>query len=236
MLCENKTSDITINCNSENLYINGYDLNTGSTSMEADPGETDEDSIMIYFPKLEEYNITSVDEISFRLCIYDDDNLYDYDNYMCYDMMYLYPTGLTQESFTVPSRITTEEEQVVFDNEYGTLVYLGGDFSENGADSIYYHLDFCIENPTDYSIQYNFMEVYVDDQMVSIESKDVEGGRKSYYSIFVSKDEYEEAIKDGKINNIELKMRLGKSHDHVWAGGIVGSDLVLFEETFKITL
>ena len=70
----------------------------------------------------------------------------------------MYPTGKTADEITPPARENTNTEQVVFDNEYGTLLYLDTDHTSSEK---YDRLRLYAHNKTDKTVKFEMLSAKI---------------------------------------------------------------------------
>ena len=241
---ENKTSNEELRADAEEkfIYINGYSttlLQKGQLkdrpfaqflSWGVEPGKTNEISLKVYFKPLKEYGITSIDELAFRLYVYNKENDDDESKYYCNEMKYLYPTGLKKEDVKIPERIKTEKEKLIFDNEYAKVVYLNTEILKANEfhKEDYYTLNFYVENKTDKPFSCD-LEVLVGKYNIEGSTRcNVEAGMRHYGCIRVDKEEYENICKSDKT---ELKVYIGEVGNTAHFEGL-SSDKEWFKDSF----
>ena len=241
---ENKTSNEELNVDSEKeyIYINGYSTTLVKKnqlenkpfaqflSWGVAPGKTTEFSLEVYFKPLKEYGITSIDEVAFRLYVYNRENDDDKSKYYCNEMKYLYPTGLKKEDVKIPERIKAEKEKLIFDNEYAKVVYLNtetlkaNEFHKDDK----YSLNFYIENKMDKPFSCD-LEMLIGKYNVEGSTRcNVEGGMRHYGCIYIDKEEYENICKSDKT---ELKVFIGEVGNTAHFEGL-SSDKEWFKDSF----
>ena len=217
---ENKTSNEELKADipSHLVYINGYSSSLDETFVtfqdwSVDPGETYERALRIYFKDLkEECEITSIDEVAFRLYVYNTENDNDKSKYYCNEMKYLYPTGLKKEDIKIPERIKTEKEKIIFDNEYAKLVYLNSEVRKpkesSNEDEYEYAFKFYLENKTDKPLACD-KEIFVGKDYMESGVSIVDAGMRSVVRmvVYTGKKGYESICKSDKT---ELRVYLGE--------------------------
>ena len=217
---ENKTSNEELKADipSNFVYINGYSSSLDETFVtfqdwSVGPGETYERALRIYFKDLkEECKITSIDEVAFRLYVYNKENDDDKSKYYCNEMKYLYPTGLKKEDIKIPERIKAEKEKIIFDNEYAKLVYLNTEVRKtkesSGEDEDSYAFKFYLENKTDKPLSCA-SEIFIGNDYMESGTSTVDAGMRSVVRmvVYTGKKGYENICKSDKT---ELRVYLGE--------------------------
>ena len=157
LCCENKTEDQTLWFHSDEVRVNGYSVDPywGCTVA---PGKLANENLELDNSSLDEAGIASVDEIIVPLVIDDDDTW----ERVAVETVALYPTGLTAEDIVIPDRQTTEDEQVIVENDDIVFVILG--VEEDGFWG--YTLKAYLENKTDDEVYFGWDDVSVNDIMV----------------------------------------------------------------------
>lgn len=240
----NKTSDETISVESEEYYtyVNGYAMDYKEDPFRDpyntpnDDGEPDELHMEFLYSDLKQMNITSIDEISFKLDIYNEDDYHDYDNYYCNEMKSIYPTGKKAEDIKVQDRITTDKEEVVVDNEFGTVVFLGTEvFDGNGGK--YVKFNYYIENKTEYNIEFNFLNARINDNNATSLNTNfyVEAGKRLYYDPgYMHLEDYEAMSNADGANEVTVDLVIGKFHSLAWS--FAPREKALFEDKLTYTI
>ena len=187
-LCVNKT-DKTLLFTWNTVSVCGF-MYDPLWSQEVAPGGTVNSVIYIDTYQLEQYGITSVDEITFTLCIFDSGDFMaePYVN----DVHTIYPTGLSAETYVRPERAAVGGEQVTVDN--GDVSFILESFEDDGE---VYTLRCYLNNKTGKSLMFAWDETTVDgcaiDPMWTCE---VAAGKQAYSEITFYYSQFEE-------NNIE---------------------------------
>lgn len=112
-VCANKT-DKTLYFTWNSVSVCGY-MYDPLWSEQVAPGETVNSVVYIDTWQLEQYGITSVDEIEFTLFIFDSGDFMA--EPFVNEVFRIYPTGLSAETFAYPERAAVRGEQVIVDNE-----------------------------------------------------------------------------------------------------------------------
>lgn len=124
-------------------------------SQEVAPGETVESVVSIDTFRLEEYGIESVDEISFRLNVFDSESWMDAP-YVS-DYFSIYPTGLDAQTVPYPQRRPVAEETVVLDNDSVRFIIERAEVENEQS----YILHCYIVNKTDTALMFTWENVTV---------------------------------------------------------------------------
>ncbi len=199
--CENKTDDTTLMFSIDNVSVNGYMVDP-YWATEVSPGKKLNDEISFSTTDFENIGITSADEITFTLSVYDSDDWSADD--LLEDTFTIYPTGLSKDEIVYPERISVKGEQVVVDNDDICFVILG-----EIEDSYWgYDLRCYVENKTDSTLMFTWNDVSVNGYMVEpYWALDVAPGMRSYSDICFSPSDFESNdITD--VEEIEFSMRV----------------------------
>ena len=156
---ENKTADKTLMFSIDNVSVNGWMMDPFFASSVA-PGKKSNDTLSFTGDDFKACGLTSADEISFDLRVYDSDD-WMADNYV-EDSFVIYPTGLTAEEVVIPERRAGANEMVIEDNDAFTFIILDTD-----PDNFWgYTLNAYLENKTDNTIMFSWDDVSVNGFMV----------------------------------------------------------------------
>lgn len=141
------------------------------------PGETVSSVIYIDTYVLEQYGITSVDQIEFTL------NIFDMEDFMAQpyvdETRVIYPTGLDPETYAAPQRPAAAGEQVITDND--DLTFIIESIRSEGDSCI---LRVYLHNKTQQSLFYVWDGVSVDGTpMDPLWSAEVAAGKQAYSEI-----------------------------------------------------
>lgn len=161
-------------------------------SAEAAAGETVISTVSIDTYALEACGITSVDEISFHLNVFDSENWMDAP-YVS-DYFTVYPTGLSAETVRFPQRKPVAEETVIIDNEEVTFIIERAD----DGDDLVYTLHCYLANKSGKTLMFSWDSVTVNGyQMFPTWSATVAPGKQAYSDItFLRSDLAENGIED----------------------------------------
>ena len=152
--CENKTENLTLMFAIEDAVVNGCAIDPlWAESVAA--GKKSNESFSFSKNQLKEYGLSSVDELRFKLRVYDaDDWLADK---IVEDYFTLYPTGKSTDTVVIYRREGTDSDEVIMDQDGLKFVVTGTD-----ADSIWgYTVNGYFENETDKSVLFNWEDVSV---------------------------------------------------------------------------
>ena len=183
-VCVNKTGK-TLIFSWNNVSVCGY-VYDPLWSQEVAPGETVNCSISIDTYQLEQYGVTSVDEITFTL------NIFDSEDFMAepyVDSVYtIYPTGLNAETVVYPDRVSVGGEQVVTDSE-GVDFIIESFEDETNA----YVLRCYLGNRTDIALMFAWEEVTVNGAAIDpMWAAEVPAGKRAYTEISFPRSQLEE--------------------------------------------
>lgn len=181
------------------------------------PGESIDSVIYIDTYELEQYGVTSVDEIAFTLYIFDSDDFMaePYVN----DSFTIYPTGLNADTVTRPERQSVGGEQVIVDN--GDVTFIIESISdENDA----YTLRCYLSNKTDRSLMFAWDETTVNGCAIDpVWAVEVAAGKQAYSEITF----YRSDLTENAIDAVEqIVFRLTASDWEDWEAGYI------LDETF----
>lgn len=204
--CENKTADKNLMFSLNEVSVNGYMVDPFWATQVA-AGKKANDEVSFSSDRFDEIGITSADEITFSL------RIYDYDDWsadpLIEETYIVYPTGLSPDEVVSPNRLSSPNETVVVDNDQVSFIILG-----TSTDSIWGYTLICyLENKTDKTLMYSWNDVSVNGFMADpYWASDVAPGKKSYCSISFSNSEFE---KNGitEVNSIEYSLRIFDSDD-----------------------
>jgi len=203
--CENKTADRNLMFAIYDVSINGYMVNTAFAKDIAANKKANDD--ITFVSSLRDIGITSIDEMTFNLKIYDSDHLLD--EAVVDQTFTIYPTGKEKSDIVVPERKKVDGEKILVDNEYCTYIIL-----EDKTESIWgYKIKCYVENKTDKKIMASWNDVSVNGYMVTaICSESVTAGNRSYCEVtFLSSDFEENEIEN--VEKVEFKLSVYKYLD-----------------------
>lgn len=160
VLCENRTDAPAVFA-WDAVSVCGY-MYDPMWSLTVPAGETLTGTVAIDTFTLEQCGVTSADEISFRLSVFDAENWMD--ALYVYDTFTVYPTGLSAETVTYPVRPLLPGETTILDGSSG-LIFRLGPSDEDGAGD--YVLPCYVENNTDKTVMFSWDAVEVDGLVVT---------------------------------------------------------------------
>ena len=203
---ENKTEQ-TLMFSLDEVTVNGY-LNDPLWAVEVAPGKKNNSTFDFSKDSLEKYGLLPIDELRFNLRVYDSEDwaaesLVD-------DDFTVYPTGKTADAVTYPERLKVDGEQVVVDNDKGTLIIQSVE-----PDGFWgYTLNVYMENKTDSDMTFSWDDVSVNGYMVDpYWASSCPGHSAAYSSISFSDSDFEEnGIEE--VEEIEYTLRMYNSEDY----------------------
>ena len=198
-LCVNKT-DRTLMFTWNTVSVCGY-LYDPLWSQEVAPGETVTGTVYIDTFQLEQYGITSLDELQFTLYIFDTQDFMA--EPIVNESFTVYPTGLDAASMVYPRRNAVAGEQIVI-AESG-LDFIIESFQDDGT---FYTLRCYVGNGTDTALMYAWEDVTVNgaaiDPMWALE---IPSGKQAYSDIlFFRSDLAENEITD--VEQISFRLNI----------------------------
>lgn len=207
---ENKT-DKTLMFSIDDVVANGYCVEP-FFAKEVAPGKKANDSITFGY-SLDECGITSVDEVTFELRVYDSNDWFGpniEDN--------TYTVSTSGKNMVIPKRRVADSEVISVDNEEISFIIL-----ESQNDSIWgYTLECYLENKTDKILMFTWDEVSVNGYMIDpFWATEVQPNARKYSEISFSKSSFEENYIDS-VEEIEYTLRAYDSDDW-FADDIVNS-------------
>ncbi|MBR4743213.1 MAG: hypothetical protein IK082_03350 [Oscillospiraceae bacterium] len=204
--CENKTADKTLMFSIDDVSVNGY-MSDPVWATEVAAGKKSNDEITFLTSSFETIGITTADEITFTL------NVYDYDDwmadYLVSDTFTIYPTGLSKDQVVVPERKTTAGEETILDDGNASFIIL-----ETDPDNIWGYTLLCyLENKTDKPLMFSWDDVSVNGFMVDpFWASEVAPGMRSYAQISFMGSEFDDnGITD--VEEIEFLLRISDADD-----------------------
>ena len=206
-LLENK-SDKTLMFSWEDVSVMGYMVDP-FWAEEVAAGKKANCKISFSNSSLEDCGIDAVDEIVFKLHVYDSDDWMA--DALCDEFYTIYPTGLDADSVIYPERVSVEGETTIVDNEYCTFI-----IEKAYRDDIWgYTLRCFVENKTEHTIMFSWDDVSVNGFMADpFWANSVAAGKCEYVGISFSDSEFEEnGIEE--VSDIEFTLRL--SNDDTWS-------------------
>ena len=203
--CENKT-DKTLMFSIDNVSVNGY-MSDPVWAAEVAAGKKSNEEISFLSSSFETIGITSADEITFTLTVYDSDDWMA--DYYVDETFTIYPTGLSRDQIMVPERKTAAYEQVILDDGNASFIILGTD-----PDNIWgYTILAFMENKTDKTLMFSWDDVSVNGFMADpFWASEVAPGMKSYAEISFMGSEFDDnGITD--VEEIEFRLSISDSDD-----------------------
>jgi hypothetical protein len=203
VFCENKT-DKDLMFSWDNVSVNGYMIDP-FWATEIAAGRKSNTEISFSDSALERANISSVDEIVFKLRVYDS-NDWQADNFVN-DEFIIYPTGMDSSLVVYPLRNATDTERVIVDNESITFIIEGVT-----NDPIWgYTLNCYLENKTSEPLMFSWDNVSVNGFMVDpFWANEVQPGKRNFSDINFSNSKFEEN-NISNVEEIEFKLRVYNS-------------------------
>lgn len=210
---ENKT-DKTLMFSWEDVSVMGYMINP-FWAAEVAAGKKANEDIFFYSSDeaFEECGITSVDEISFLLRVYDSDDWSADD--LINDCFTIYPTGLDADAVEYNQRQAVEGETVIVDNEYCTFIIEGAYMDDIWG----YTLKYYVENKTDYPILVCWEDVSVNDFMANVFwASSMPVGKREHSEINISDTDFEQYTTETvEIIEFTLSVTNYESYDEVFS-------------------
>ena len=203
--CENKT-DKALTFSIDDVSVNGY-MSDPFWMTEVAAGKKSNEEITFVTSSFETIGITTADEITFTLNIYDSDD-WEADNLVA-DTFTIYPTGLTKDQIVVPERKTAAGEQTIVDDGNTAFIILGAD-----TDTFWGYTVLCyLENKTDKPLMFTWEDVSVNGYMIDpFWASEVAPGMRSYAEISFLDSYFEDnGITD--VEDIEFLLRIYDSDD-----------------------
>lgn len=216
--CENKTTDKTMMFSFDDVSVNGY-MTEPLFAEEVAPGKRSNETVNFY--DLEDLGVTTPEEITFTLRIYDYNN-WSADNFLK-ETYSVYPTGLSKDKVTIPPRKTGSSEQAIVDNDKASFIIL-----ESKTDEIWGYIVYCyLENKTDKSLMFSWDNVSVNGFMIDpFWADEVAPGKKAYARITFSESEFEKN-NITTVEDIEAVLRIYDSSN--WSGKDIYKDKLSFK-------
>jgi len=187
VLCENKTSDKTLNFSVSEAAVNGWSTNIYYEEAVA-PGEQTTSTMNIYDFAIDTIPIEAPDKLELGVRLYDYDDPWGEEVYLVDDIYTVYPTGKTEAQITVPARPSDDDEMVVADSDDLTFIIV-----DEVEESYWgYELMLYIQNKTDKTLNYSWENVTINGQSVEpYWGLDVHPGRQALSSAAVSTEDIE---------------------------------------------
>lgn len=156
LLFENKVKDFELHCSFGEFSVQRYLSSTFKDSIleeqqasalsgtiSIDPLTTREFSVYLNWDSLSKLGITSIDEISFNLRVWNWDYIDGED--VAYETVTIYPSGLTKDTIVVPDMKQTENMKTVLENDHIRMICLDIHTNEEGELLAQYY----VENKSD---------------------------------------------------------------------------------------
>ena len=213
--CVNKT-DRTLMFSWDMVSVCGF-MYDPMWAEEVAAGKTANSTVYLDTFALEQMGVTSVDEISFTLRVFDSENWMEAP--LVEDAFTIYPTGLSAETLQLPIREETPG-QVVIGDDYVRFIIEGVDAEDPSAYTVYVYL----ENNTDRNLMYAWDMVSVNGCMIDpFWAASVAAGKKACSEItFYRSDLENNGIED--VSGIEFTLTVSDYDD--WSADY------LLEETY----
>lgn len=199
---ENKTTDKELMFALGDSVINGY-LVTSVWADSIKAGHTATETIYFSQSDLDELGIQWVDKIDMELRVYDANDWMA--EYLVEENFIIYPTGLTEQDIVVPNRPTTDQEVILVDNEFVSIVII-----DTYDDRIWgYTLQIYLENKTtDKELMFSLKDVIVNGYNINaLWAKSIPANVKSVSEIHLSSTDME-ASGILSVDLIDLYMRV----------------------------
>lgn len=174
-LCVNKT-DKTLYFTWNTVSVCGY-MYDPFWAEEVAPGASLNSTVYIDTYQLEQYGITSVDEITFTLYVFDAGDFMA--EPFVNETFTIYPTGLNAETVQYPQRAAVGGEQLVADN--GDLRFIVESVEDDGT---FYTLRCYMENKTASSLMFSWDSVTVNGTAIDpLWACEVAAGKQAYSEV-----------------------------------------------------
>jgi len=214
--CVNKT-DRTLMFSWDMVSVCGY-MYDPLWAAEVAAGKSALSTIDLDTYALGKMGIDSVDEITFTLRVYDSENWMD--KPLVEDVFTIYPTGLNEETFSLPAHVFSETHVVVADDENVRFVIEG----VTGDPASDYEVHVFLENKTDRNLLYAWDLVSVNGHMIDpFWGCSVGAGKRACSAITFSRSDLEQ---NGITDVSELEFTLTVTDYDSWEAG------TLLEDTF----
>lgn len=217
--CENKMPDKTLMFSWDDVSVNGYMIDP-FWATEVPAGKKANKDISFSSSSFSKAGISSADEITFTLRVYDSNDWWADDFYK--ESYTIYPTGASGKNSTTPARKTSKDEKVIIDNDICTFIIL-----EPHEDSIWgYTLDCYLENKTNNkTLIFSWDDVSVNGYMIDpFWATSVPQNLKKYSEISFSTSKFNENY-ISSVEEIEFNLRIYDDND--W----MADDII--NQTFK---
>lgn len=199
-LCENK-SEMDLMFSWGDVSVNGYMIDPFWAS-EVAAGKKSNVEISFTNSNLQQCGISTVEEITFILSIYNSDD-WMADKIVSSEYT-AYPTGLTSDTISYQERASAVSDQIIVDNGYCTFIITSVE-----PDNIWgYTLNCYLVNKTDKSIMFSWNDVSVNGFMIDpYWAKEVAAGKRAYADVSFSTSGFtDNGIET--VEDIEFKLRV----------------------------
>ena len=198
LLIENKSPDKTYTFGIQKGQVNGVEVDP-YTIIFINPGK--KANITVFIENLKEYGIEEYTDI--ELIVNVTEGKYTYDEpYTMSESVHIYPYGKENAGKFVYE--AKAGDQVLVDNEYVTVIYVG----DNKENELGYSINLYIVNKTDKDITVSGDDMSINGYMVGADFfKDVSAGKVSLSNIQWYEETFKENdIDESKINDIEFSL------------------------------
>ena len=196
VLVENKSSDTGYALTAQKAYVNGVQVEADFYSV-VDAGEQDETGI--YIKDLKKYGLSEYSDIEIEVLAYNSEDITKKE--LPNETAHIYPLGKDKAGkFEYEIKAT---DQVLVDNEYVKVVYVGSEEDEDDG----YSANIYIVNKTDTQITVNATNVSINGYMTDpLYMKSVDAGKSAFTTMNWLSSDLEEAQTDkSSISNIEIE-------------------------------
>ena len=205
VFCENKT-DKNLMFSWDDVSVMGF-MADPFWAVDVAAGKKANESISFSYDTLETIGMEAVDDITFTLRISDSDD-WSVDPILVEEFA-VYPTGKSIQDISYPSRMTTENEVVLYDTDEYSFVILSSE-TKNGDYLVYCYL----ENKTGHEIMFSMDNVSANGFMADpCWGDSVAAGKKLYSTVCF----YESVLTENGITDIEdIEFTLRVSNADTW--------------------
>ena len=196
VLVENKSSDTDYALTAQKAYVNGVQVEADFYSV-VDAGEQDETGI--YIKDLKKYGLSEYSDIEIEVLAYNSEDITKKE--LPNETAHIYPLGKDKAGkFEYEIKAT---DQVLVDNEYVKVVYVGSEEDEDDG----YSANIYIVNKTDTQITVDATNVSINGYMADpIYMESVDAGKSAFTTMNWLSSDLEEAQTDkSSISNIEIE-------------------------------
>jgi len=207
--CVNKT-DRTLMFSWDMVSVCGY-MYDPMWAVEVAAGKTAVSTVDLDTYALGKMGIDSVDEITFTLRVYDSENWMDAP--LVEDVFTIYPTGLSSETFALPSHVFSDNHVVIADDDNVRFIIEG--VTEDAASDYTVHV--YLENKTDRNLLYAWDLVSVNGKMVDpFWGTSVGAGKRACAEITFFRSDFEQND-IAEVSDIEFTLTVSDYDD--WESG-----------------